>query len=134
MKIKTSYKDIYARIGQFGVDTSIDYTLCISFLMDNAKETELLYDELKMTTSFNMKIENDIAFINIQNNKLDMSKISSIKSKPMRDVMKMTKNEYREFLSTFGFTMNFMKKWMNDVTLRNGVYLPFKMNEILTTI
>ena len=56
MKIKASYKDIYARLGQFGVDTSIEYTLCISFLMDDSSERELLYDELRMVTSFNMKV------------------------------------------------------------------------------
>jgi hypothetical protein len=56
MKIKISFKDLYAQIGQFGVDTTIEYTMCIAFLMDSAKETEVMYDELKMVTSFNMQI------------------------------------------------------------------------------
>jgi|APSaa5957512535_1039671.scaffolds.fasta_scaffold331075_1 hypothetical protein len=62
-----------------------------------------------------------------------MSK-NSVKSMAVRNSMKMTRNEYREFLSTFGFTMNFMKKWMNDVTLRGGVNLPFSMEELYTTV
>ena len=102
-------------------------------MLDDAKETEILYDELKMVTSFNVKVENDIAMINIQQNKLDLSKKSD-KTEPVRNALKMTNNEYREFLSTFGFTMNFMKKWMNDVTLRNGVWLPFSMKEIYMTV
>lgn len=80
-----------------------------------------------------MKLENDVAFIEIVNNKLDLSK-NRVKSAPVRNSMKMTKNEYREFLSTLGFNMNFMKKWMNDVTLRGGVNMPFTMNEIYTTV
>lgn len=44
--------------------------------------------------------------------------------------MKMTNAEYREFLSTFGFTQNYIKKWMNDVVFRNGVLLPFTNDEL----
>ena len=133
MKIATSYKDINVMLGQFDVDTIIEYTLCIAFYQDDSKQKELLYDELKMVTSFNMKIDNDVAFITILNNKLDLPK-KNMKKEPVRNSMKMTNNEYREFLSTFGFTMNFMKKWMNDVTLRGGVYLPYNMEEIYTSI
>ena len=116
-------------LGQFDVDVILEYTLCISFSLDDYTAQELLYDEIKMVTSFNMEWDKDVAFITILNNKLDMPK-SSIKSQPIRNSMKITKNEYREFLSTFGFTMNYMKKWMNDVTLRGGVNLPYAMDEI----
>jgi len=133
LKINTEYKNINVMLGQFDVDTIIEYTLCITFSLDQAKPKELLYDELKMVTSFNTKIDNDVAFITILNNKLDLPKKSS-KTEPIRNSMKMSKNEYREFLSTFGFTMNFMKKWMNDVTLRGGVKLPYTMEEVYTSI
>ena len=52
----------------------------------------------------------------------------------MKNSMKLTSNEYREFLSTFGFTMNFMKKWMNDVYLREGIYFPYGVDEFYTTV
>jgi len=86
-----------------------------------------------MVTSFNVKVDNDVAFITILNNKLDLPK-KNTKKEPIRNSMKLTNNEYREFLSTFGFTMNFMKKWMNDVTLRGGVKLPYNMEEIYTSV
>jgi hypothetical protein len=86
-----------------------------------------------MVTSFDMNWKDDIAFVTILNNKLDFSKVKG-KTAPIRNSMKITKNEYRQFLTTFGFTMNFMKKWMNDVTLRGGVALPYSMDEIYTTI
>jgi hypothetical protein len=133
MRIETSYKDINVMLGQFDVDVIIEYTLCIAFFQDDSKSNELLYDELKMVTSFNVKIDDDIAFITILNNKLDLPK-KNLKKEPVRNSMELTNNEYREFLSTFGFTMNFMKKWMNDVTLRGGVNLPYNMEEIYTSI
>lgn len=133
MRIETSYKDINVMLGQFDVDVIIEYTLCIAFFQDDSKSKELLYDELKMVTSFNVKIDDDIAFITILNNKLDLPK-KNLKKEPVRNSMELTNNEYREFLSTFGFTMNFMKKWMNDVTLRGGVNLPYNMEEIYTSI
>jgi hypothetical protein len=72
LKISTSYKDINVMLGQFDVDTIIEYTLCITFSLDDGKSKELLYDELKMVTSFNVKVDNDVAFITILNNKLDL--------------------------------------------------------------
>ena len=48
--------------------------------------------------------------------------------------MELTENEYREFLSTYGFCMNFIKKWMNDVYLREGIYFPYNVEEFYTTV
>lgn len=42
----------------------------------------------------------------------------------------MSENQYREFLSTFGFTMNEIKKWFNDVVLIDGVDFPYSIDEI----
>ena len=46
--------------------------------------------------------------------------------------MGITENEYREFLSTFGFYLNKQKEWLNDHVLNNGrgVHLPMGTDEI----
>jgi hypothetical protein len=44
---------------------------------------------------------------------------------PIRNSMNMNSNDYREFVSTFGFTMNWMKKWLNEVVWANGMYFPY---------
>lgn len=51
---------------------------------------------------------------------------------PVKDDMKITENEYREFLSTFGFYLNKQKDWLNDHVLNNGrgVHLPMGTDEI----
>jgi len=48
--------------------------------------------------------------------------------------MDVTENEYREFLSTYGFTMNYIKKWMNDVYFRDGIPFPYNINEFKTSV
>ena len=39
----------------------------------------------------------------------------------MRNKLKMTQNEYREFLSSFGMSANQFKKYMNDVYMIDGL-------------
>lgn len=46
--------------------------------------------------------------------------------------MGMSDYEYRKFLSTFGFAMNEMKKWLNQSILAGGVAFPFKMDQLDT--
>jgi hypothetical protein len=82
----------------------------------------------------NMNATDDILFITLLNHKLNVNNKFGQKDVPMRNSMSLTANEYREFLSTFGFTNNYMKKWMNDVIFRNGVRFPYNMKEIYTTI
>ena len=41
--------------------------------------------------------------------------------------MKMTKNEYREFISTLGFSSKYFKNWVNTSVLQDGLALPFNL-------
>jgi len=134
LKINISYKDVKVLFGQFDTDIILDYTMCLSFSLDTMGAKELLYDEVKMISSMNMKAKDDILFITLLNHKLNVNNKFGQKNVPMRNSMKLTSNEYREFLSTFGFSSNYMKKWLNDVVFRNGVRFPYNMKEIYTTI
>ena len=104
----------------------------LSFISDNTTQTELLYDELKMITSLNVKADNDIMYMNILNHKIDSSNKFGQRTAPLRNSMSLSANEYREFLSTFGFTNNYLKKWLNDVVFRNGVHFPYNVYEFDT--
>jgi len=48
--------------------------------------------------------------------------------------MGLTENEYREFLSTFGFSLNYLKKYLNDVVFRGGIKFPFNIEEVYTSL
>ena len=56
----------------------------------------------------------------------------SAKKQPIRNSMNLTTSEYNEFISNFGFTNTYLKKWLNDVVLREGVKFPFDMEELYT--
>jgi hypothetical protein len=125
-----SFSNIEVLFGQFDTDVILKYKLHIAFSIEGGKE--LLYDEIDMITSADIEARNDIGFIKMLNNKINGH--SNRKKLPMRNSMDIKPSEYREFMSTFGFTMNFMKKWMNEVVLRRGLRFPFKMEELETEL
>jgi len=104
----------------------MEYTLNIQFNIEGGKE--LLYDEIPMISSFDISAQNDVVFPKILNNKIDHTKKRG--KLPSRNSMKMTESEYREFISTFGFSQNFMKNWMNNVAFKNGIRFPYKADEL----
>jgi hypothetical protein len=134
-KLRTmfTFKDINVEFGLFDTDVIVDYTLCLSFI-DDSTNKELIYDELRMVTSMNVRLESDIEFIHILNHKLNMDDLLGRPKLPIRNSMSMTENDYREFLSTFGFTLNFLKKWLNDAVLKDGVMTPWNTKEFDTSL
>ena len=46
----------------------------------------------------------------------------------------MTKNEYQEFLTSFGMSTNQFKKYLNDVYLLDGLAMPWNLKELETTL
>lgn len=46
----------------------------------------------------------------------------------------MTKIEYSDFISTFGFFDNYLKKLLNNVYFNEGIKLPYDMTELYTSI
>lgn len=123
-------KDVKVLFGQFDTDMIFEYTLCMTWF----DKEELMYDELKMISSMDMTTENDIMYIKLLNHKLDIDSKFGQRSQPIMNNMELTENEYREFLSTFGFTMNYIKKWLNDVYFRDGIFFPYNVSEFDTRV
>jgi hypothetical protein len=118
LQMLVNFSDFDVKFGQFDTDILFSYTQNIKFMIEGGQE--LLYDEIKMITTLDVEAENDVVFVKVLNNKID-SRNNVRKNLPVRNTMDMTTNEYREFLSTFGFTMNYMKKWLNEVVFRDGI-------------
>ena len=130
-----TFKDISVSFGQFDVDMSIDYTLCLSVRMDLLGAKELIYDELMMRSSANVRAENDIMHIDLLEHKLNLDSRGGNRDAPKRNSMDMTTNQYREFLEDFSFTMSEMKKWLNDVVFRGDrVRFPYSLKEFQTSV
>ena len=131
LRIEIEFSKIEVLLGQQDIDMILRYNMHIGFNVDGGRE--LLYDEITMVTALDLESKNDVLFIKVINNKISSTN-SERKKMPLRNSMNITEADYREFMSTMGFTTNYMKKWLNEVVFRPGLKMPFKMDELETEI
>jgi len=127
-------KDIDVKLGQFDSDIVLTYTLTMNWSLDLAKSTSLLKDEVRFITSANVNTKNDIAFIEIFKNEILMDSKFGGRQSPLSNTMKMTNNEYREYLSQLGSSAGKMKNWLNNDIFKNGAQFPYHPDEFITNI
>jgi len=124
-------KDPVAHFSEAGME--VEYTLGMEWYRhlngSQTEMTELMYDEVSMISSLDMETENDILFVDLITHKMDMSSKFGQRVMPIRDRMGLTENEYREFLSTFSLSLNWIKDWLNDNYFKNGIFFPYNMSE-----
>jgi len=87
-----------------------------------------------MVSTAMLEVQDDVGYLNVLNHKLDLNNKFAQTVAPEENTMKTTENEYREFLQSLGFTLNEMKKWMNDVILLDGIKFPYAVDEIQTEV
>ena len=130
MRAELSFKDIKVMFGQYDSDIILEYTACVSFFgMSSKGSRELMYDELKMITTMDMTAKDDVLFMKVLTNKLDVENKFGQRTKPVRNAMQMTTTEYKEFLSTFSYSMNYFKNWLNNKHFPEGVRFPWTLDE-----
>ena len=95
---------------------------------------ELFYDEIRIITSADVTTFNDVATIKVLENKLNRDNAFTGAKLPVRNNMKMTPKEYREFISSFGFSAKYFREWIEESVFKDGVQLPWKANEFLTKL
>ena len=114
-----SFKEITVLYGQYDTNVIVEYTVCLDFKPDDpasykkGKPTDdkkgnsetVFYDELHLISTFEIDVKDDLMQIKILQHKLDMQKYSQT-TQPMKSSLGVTENEYREFLQSFGFTLN----------------------------
>jgi len=135
LKVDVEFKDIKVTFGQYEVDMVLDYTLCMKWRLDLLGSKELLYDELMMQSSANIRAESEILHIDLIEHKLRLDERGGNRDYPRRNTMDMTQNEYREFLEDMSFSTSEFKKWLNDVVLRGDrVRFPYNLKEFQTSL
>lgn len=72
LKVKASISNAKVALGAFDVDVKIEYTLHLAWYLDLLGSPELLYDEVRMISSFNIKTHNDVLDIIMIDNKIKM--------------------------------------------------------------
>lgn len=146
LRLDLTFKDIKVYFNKYETDLIFEYTMIMNWLPDDShaedraakgekgnKET-IFYDEFKMISSANLEMVDDIGYLNILNHKLDLNGKFAQTVSPEKNTIDVTENEYREFLQSLGFTLNEMKKWLNDVILLDGIKFPYKLDEIKSEI
>ena len=53
---------------------------------------------------------------------------------PVEDSLKMTRNDYRNFISSLGSSARYWKNWMNNYVFKDGVRFPYHPDEFLTDL
>jgi len=103
-----NFKDFKIDFAKNGADLTFDYIMGVQFFIDKPATKEYLADEIHMVTTANLKTKNDRMFIDLKEHKLEVDTHNQNKRLPDRNNMKMTTNEYREFLATFEKTNQWM--------------------------
>ena len=112
MAVTVQLKDISILFGQFDSDVIVEYTLATQWSSDNKNVlSEVMYDELKIMTSFDLSTNNDILFFKLNTIKLQQSNIN--KDYPLRDKMNITYNEYKRYLKSINFALIALRNWLN---------------------
>ena len=110
------------------VDIAMEYIVEMR-VYDMSVPKLLIEDDFKVITSLNVETSNDIMFINIVEHKLDIHPKYGQRSMPIKNSMDMTENEYKEFMMSIQMYMNTIKRWMNEVHLREGQRFPYTLDE-----
>jgi hypothetical protein len=105
LRLETNLKDFKIKLGQFDVDIEAEFTLCMGYYLDTTGSPELLYDEFKMLGEFNIDMKKNVMKPNIKKFQLKLDG-NTQRTAPTRNKLKMTTNEYQEFLSAFGMSAN----------------------------
>lgn len=79
-----------------------------------------MYDEVRFISSGNLETKNDIAFITVLKNEILMDSAFGGRQNAIRSTIKMTNNEYREYLSQLGAAAGKMKNWLNTDVFSGG--------------
>lgn len=140
LRFELSYRDMDIDFGPDFHDISMRYMLQIKVIPDGLNRMNLktshviIYDELPMTQSLNVELQDNILYAKIDKLALNIHERYGQKSLPKENNIDLTENEYKTFLNEFGLTLNFIKKYYNDVILRGGIDFPYDVPEFYTSV
>ena len=94
----------------------------------------MIYDEIRFITSADISTNHDLVMIKVLEHKVNIDNKFSGKQLPVRNKMNISKNEYREFLHTLGFSAKYFKNWINESVFKGKTRFPYKPEEFLTKL
>lgn len=115
--------DVKFKAGEADIEVSFTMGLEVSADADNTGVKSVFYDEIPIVTTLNMRADDDIAYITILENKLNIDSRFGHSVAPTRTSLDITESEYREFISSFGFYLNYLRKYLNNVYFKNFFFI-----------
>jgi|LakMenEpi03Aug12_release.lakeMendotaPanAssembly.Ray.scaffolds.fasta_scaffold1670593_1 hypothetical protein len=85
-----------------------------------------------MISTAKLSQQKDRLYIELLTNKLNLDSKLRQSDLPKVNGMKLVAEEYREFISSFGGWMAYMRKFMNFAVFKKGIKLPFASEELKT--
>lgn len=132
MQLQFSHPKIkFAQPGGVGILAS--YKVGMSIKVDEEGAEELIYDEMRMETRIQLFVKYDYAITSILSHQVEVTNKFGRRSKPIRNSMNMTKNEYQLFLSQFSSMQTTLGQWVSD-QFRLGDKLPWSPDEFMTGV
>lgn len=116
-------------------DVTLRYVVCLDWNkmgLNGEKDEQILYDEINMITKINLDVSKDVVNLKIKENQIVSTK-SIAKDRPTKDTLKLSKRDYRAFMSSFEETMSELEKWINSKYI-DGIPMPFGIDEFNTKI
>lgn len=118
-------KDVEVQFGVDDADMVLNYTLQMKIYKDLAENEPEYFDEMKVITGLKAEADDDVVYLTLLEHKLDVDAHFESQTAPKNTTLDITTGEYREFLSSFGFYMNYLRKYMNNVVFKNGIKFPY---------
>lgn len=113
------------------VDIAVTYTMDMEVSADDIGfEGVVFRDEFRMYSTMNAQVDRDRVYLYMFENELDLDPEYGQFTAPREDMLGTTESEYREFISDFGFFLNYIRKYLNNVHFQDGLQLPWTADEI----
>ena len=100
--------------------------------LDNSQYKVLLEDSVRFITKANVITKNDLVFVEITKNEILFDDKFGGKQKPISNTMKMSSNEYREFLASLSSSANKMQSYLNNKIF--PAKFPYHPDELITNL
>jgi len=113
------------------VDIAVTYTMEMAIAADDiGYEGVVFRDEFRLYSTMNAQVDRDKVYLYMFENELDVDPQYGQYSGAREDMLETTEAEYREFISDFGFYLNYLRKYLNNVHFQDGLSLPWTAEEI----
>ena len=136
LHVNLTFRDFRIAFGKMDANILLNYTMGMHVAVDGiGHEGVVFIDEFPILTTANVILDDDVAYISMLEHRLNIDPLHAHPDQPSYWYKgEIPSDDYREFVSSFGFYLNYLRKYLNQVYFKNGLQLPFDSKEIYTSV